>query len=130
MGDNAITLVFRVLEAPTGADRENLAAFARAHDVHVLLQTGGPGTIVPLEQQDSIPPLWYALPNYDLKLVFGPLDFIQVNQDMNRLMVDRALQLAQPSPSVISIPSSGSPGLRSKLSDQAAARSGWIAIRE
>jgi 23S rRNA (uracil1939-C5)-methyltransferase len=38
-------------------------------------------------------PLWYALPEFDLRLEFGPLDFVQVNQDINRRMIAQALTL-------------------------------------
>ena len=97
MGDNAISLVFRVLQEPEAEDRQKLIDFAATHDVQVWLQTGGPNTVRPL--LDEVPEsLWYELPEFDLRLNFGPLDFIQVNQDMNRLMVAQAMQLAAPQP--------------------------------
>lgn len=96
MGDTAICLIFRVLETPGDADRKLLRDFAEQNGVHVWLQTGGPATLAPLDEDSAPLDLSYALPAYDLRLAFGPLDFIQVNQDMNRLMVDQAMQLANP----------------------------------
>jgi 23S rRNA (uracil1939-C5)-methyltransferase len=98
MGDNAISLVFRVLESPTAADQELLRAFADRNEAQIWLQTGGPDSLVPLDGREPPADLWYELPEYDLRLAFGPLDFVQVNQDMNRRMIKQAMQLADPQP--------------------------------
>jgi 23S rRNA (uracil1939-C5)-methyltransferase len=84
-------LVVRVLSAPAAEDRAKLMAFEREHDVRILLQAGRPDQLEPLAGEP--PQLWYELPAYDLKLAFEPADFIQVNGAMNRLLIDRALQL-------------------------------------
>lgn len=91
MGDHATSLVFRVLETPTSADRDALLKFADTHSVDIWLQTGGPRTLAPLSSEYPPAALTYALPEFDVELTFGPLDFIQVNQDMNRLMLNQAL---------------------------------------
>jgi 23S rRNA (uracil1939-C5)-methyltransferase len=96
MGDNAIALVFRVLSPPSKRDNESLRAFGNEHGVQVLLQPGGPATVAPLDPGIAAEQLCYELPDFNVSLVFGPLDFIQVNQDMNRLMVAKAVELAQP----------------------------------
>jgi 23S rRNA (uracil1939-C5)-methyltransferase len=98
MGDDAIALVFRILSPLSKRDRELLRAFGNEHRVQVLLQPGGPGTVAPLEADTPAADLHYELPDFGLSLVFGPLDFIQVNQDMNRRMVAKALELARPQP--------------------------------
>jgi len=98
MGDNAISLVFRVLDAPNDNDRELLRAFGEKNTAQIWLQTGGPGTLVPLDSEKLPDDLWYELPEYDLRLAFGPLDFIQVNQDLNRRMISQAIKLANPQP--------------------------------
>ena len=36
------------------------------------------------------------MPEFDLTLEYGPLDFVQVNQDMNRRMLTQAMGLLQP----------------------------------
>jgi 23S rRNA (uracil1939-C5)-methyltransferase len=44
------------------------------------------------------PPLTYRLPEFDLTLPFRPTEFTQVNQDMNRVLVRRAMRLLDPQP--------------------------------
>ena len=108
-GDEAAALVFRVMEAPSPADLESLARFGRAHDVQIYLQPGGLDTIRPLEGaaspgatlaplEGAAPPLAYSVDAGRIRLEFGPSDFIQVNGDVNRALVDRALELLEPGP--------------------------------
>jgi 23S rRNA (uracil1939-C5)-methyltransferase len=42
--------------------------------------------------------LHYGLPRFGLRIHFEPTDFTQVNLELNRLMVDRALELLDPQP--------------------------------
>ncbi|MCC6209552.1 MAG: methyltransferase domain-containing protein, partial [Burkholderiales bacterium] len=42
--------------------------------------------------------LWYALPEFGLRIRFKPTDFTQVNPSVNRLLVSRALRLLDPRP--------------------------------
>jgi len=42
------------------------------------------------------PPLTYRLPEFDLELEFGAMDFVQVNAQVNRHMVSRAVELLAP----------------------------------
>jgi 23S rRNA (uracil1939-C5)-methyltransferase len=93
LGDAGISLVIRVLDPPTAADTTLLAEFGAAHNVGIWLQSGGPQTLAPLDPGKPPEQLWYELPEAGVRLEFGPLDFIQVNQDMNRLMIARALEL-------------------------------------
>lgn len=92
VADSATALVFRVLDAPDSADREQLAAFAARFDVQVWLQPGGLGSLVPLAPADPVP-LSYDLPAFDVTIRFEPVDFVQVNGEINRLMVERAIAL-------------------------------------
>jgi 23S rRNA (uracil1939-C5)-methyltransferase len=94
VADNATALVFRVLAEPTTADREQLAAFALAHQVQVFLQPGDYTTVEPLVP--GYLPLHYALPGFAVDIEFLPADFIQVNGDLNRRMVHLAIELLQP----------------------------------
>lgn len=94
--DNAVGLVFRVLDAPSDADLELLRRFGREHDVQIYLQPGGYDTVAPLDA-DAVP-LEYRLPAFDITLRFQPTDFVQVNGVLNALMVERALDLLAPGP--------------------------------
>jgi 23S rRNA (uracil1939-C5)-methyltransferase len=91
-GDDSLALIFRVLAEPTAADRALLQHFADEHRATIWLQTGGPQTVQTLQGGEPAP-LYYDLPDFDLRLNFGPLDFIQVNQDMNRRMIGQAMDL-------------------------------------
>ncbi|MEO6081072.1 MAG: 23S rRNA (uracil(1939)-C(5))-methyltransferase RlmD [Steroidobacteraceae bacterium] len=92
-GDGTTVLVMRVLSTLSEADRQLLRNFESEHDVRWLLQSGRPDNLEAL--QDPAPALSYELPAYGLKLAFEPADFIQVNGDMNRRLIDRVLQLLE-----------------------------------
>jgi len=96
-GDHMCALVFRHLDPLDPADLSKLGAFARDNDVGVLLQSGGPESIRPLEPEKV--QLDYALPEYGITLDFGPSDFVQINSQLNRAMVHQALELLHPEPS-------------------------------
>jgi 23S rRNA (uracil1939-C5)-methyltransferase len=96
MGDEACILVFRVLASPSAADADRLRAFGRAHEVAVYLQEGGLDSIRPLDPPGVT--LTYALPDFGVVLEFRPGDFTQVNFEVNRLMVARAIELLRPQP--------------------------------
>ena len=91
VADNAVALVFRVLDAPTDEDVAVLTAFAREQGVRVYLQPGGPDTVQLLWPQQSS--LSYHLPALDVEIRFRPTDFTQVNTAINEQMIERVLQL-------------------------------------
>jgi 23S rRNA (uracil1939-C5)-methyltransferase len=91
VGDGQGALVFRHLVELGSADRERLAAFGRAHGLYIYLQPGGIDSVVALEPADAT--LSFTLPAYDVSLAFRPLDFIQVNGDVNARMIDHAIDL-------------------------------------
>ncbi len=95
VADTAIALVFRVLDSPTAADREQLERFARTHTVQVWLQPGGLDSIQRLAPA-AAPPLSYELPAFGVRMFFEPVDFIQVNAAVNEKMVQRAVELLAP----------------------------------
>lgn len=93
-GDEQCALVFRTMEDLSEKDTEALRQFARQHEVAILLQPKGPHSIHALEPASVA--LGYSLPEFDLRLEFGPSDFTQVNGGLNRLMLQRAMELLQP----------------------------------
>ncbi len=97
IADDAVALVFRVLDSPTAADCEQLQAFSMTHAVQVWLQPRGLDSIAPLAPATP-PPLSYGLPGFDISMRFEPVDFIQVNAAVNEKMVQRAVELLAPSP--------------------------------
>jgi 23S rRNA (uracil1939-C5)-methyltransferase len=96
-GEALVVLVVRVLDSPGEADLERLRRFAERHEVQLWLQPGGPESAQPFWPQES-PGLHYTLPEYGLRIAFGPTDFTQVNFAVNRLLVKRALSLLEPRP--------------------------------
>jgi 23S rRNA (uracil1939-C5)-methyltransferase len=93
-GDAAAALVFRVLEAPGPEDIEKIAAFGARQDLQIFLQSGGLDTVQPLAQ--DYPPLTYAVDGGRVTIEFAPVDFIQINREINSSMVAAALELLAP----------------------------------
>ncbi|MFN7088156.1 MAG: 23S rRNA (uracil(1939)-C(5))-methyltransferase RlmD [Burkholderiales bacterium] len=96
LGDAADVLVLRVLEAPNAGDAALLREFADGHAVQLYLQPGGPDSAYPFHPAAG--DLYYTLPEFDLKIRFSPTEFTQVNHDINRVLVRRALALLAPRP--------------------------------
>ena len=84
-----VTLVFRVMQAPTADDRAVLKAFGEQHGFEIHLQTGGYDTIMPLSGEAT--PLRLSPDGSDLSLEFRPTDFVQVNDAVNQQMVRQAM---------------------------------------
>ena len=97
VGDHVDVLVLRILQALSPADEAAIKQFADTHQVQFWLQTKGPETIVPFYPLDA-PPLSYSLPEFGVTMPFAPAEFTQVNSEMNRLMVSRAMRLLAPQP--------------------------------
>ena len=95
-GDNVTVLVFRHLDPLSPDDERLFRNFAEQHSIHVWLQPKGPDSAHPLHPADSR--LSYSLPEFGVRLAFGPTDFTQVNQGVNRVLVARALRLLDPRP--------------------------------
>ena len=68
-----------------------LREFARESGIAVLLQAAGPDSICCLEPESL--ELGFEIPAFGLNLVFEPTDFIQINVHMNRMMIDRVVDL-------------------------------------
>ena len=96
-GEHVDVLVLRILQALSPSDEAAIKQFADTHKVQFWLQTKGPETIVPFYPLDA-PPLSYSLPEFGITMPFAPSEFTQVNSEMNRLMVSRAMRLLAPQP--------------------------------
>ena len=97
IGEHVDVLVLRILGEISPSDEAAIKQFADAHKVQFWLQTKGPETAVPFYPLDA-PPLSYSLPEFGITMPFAPTEFTQVNSEMNRLMVSRALRLLAPQP--------------------------------
>ena len=94
VGASVTALVLRVLEPINAADEQHLRDFADAYKVQFWLQPQGPDSVVPFYPLDVS--LDYTLPEFDIRMPFRPTDFTQVNHQINRVLVGRALRLLAP----------------------------------
>jgi 23S rRNA (uracil1939-C5)-methyltransferase len=94
VADNVTALVIRILADLTEADLEILHAFRVQHGVQIYLQREGYDSITPLHNE-SMQPLLYGLPEFNVEFEFLPNDFIQVNGALNQQMVSLALRLLE-----------------------------------
>ena len=95
VGERCTTLVLRILAPLNGNDEKLLRAFADRHEVVFYLQPKGPDSAYRFHPVPG-PRLSYTLPEFGLELEFRPTDFTQVNHDVNRVLVRRALRLLEP----------------------------------
>ncbi len=100
ISDAEVALVFRNLKSLTPEDENKLKAFGKQHNVLIYLQPGNAESVYLLSPESRIlnpeSLLTYTLPDFDLKLQFHPMDFTQVNSEINRKMVKLALELLAP----------------------------------
>lgn len=96
IGDEHTGLVLRNLAPFTADDYSRLRAYAQVNDVVLYEQPGNEETVrlVWPEQAE----LSYRINEQDLELAFRATDFTQVNADINRQMVQRAIELLEPGP--------------------------------
>ncbi len=78
-----------ISEAPAAAAAAGLPPAAGASVTATA--AGDESAAAPAEE-----PLWYALPDFNVRLEFAPTDFIQVNGAMNQALIARAVALLEP----------------------------------
>jgi len=89
-------LVLRILAPLSERDVQELSAFAARHSVDLYTQPAGPASVQRLGTGDRS--LTYALPDFGVTFEFEPTDFVQVNAELNRVLVRRAIAWLQPAP--------------------------------
>lgn len=91
-GDNVCALIIRHLENLSAQDLTLIQEFGQKHVFQIYLQSAGIESIFLLYSpfQEN---LYYLLPQHHLKMEFQPWQFIQINAEVNKAMVDRALEL-------------------------------------
>ena len=98
VAEQSMAMVFRVLDEPNEADKEHLIAFGAANDCRIYLQPGGLDSLQLIEPEGVGAPLYYTLPEFDVRIDFEPIDFVQVNSEINRRMVHFAIEQLNPGP--------------------------------
>lgn len=95
--DQRAALILRNLTKLSTEDEIKVSEFAKAHHLWIYLQPGNADTAYKLYPIDSPQALLsYALTDFNLKLEFHPLDFTQVNSEINRKLVNLAVALVDP----------------------------------
>ncbi|WP_282246902.1 23S rRNA (uracil(1939)-C(5))-methyltransferase RlmD [Stenotrophomonas sp. PS02300] len=95
-GDDAIVLTIRHMLPLSDADKAAWASFGAEHGFAIFLQPGGVESVHPLLPGEV--PLSFRLAPWDVELAFRPLDFIQVNANLNEKMIALALELLDAGP--------------------------------
>ena len=98
VGDDIAALVFRNLNILPEEDCIKLREFGKSTGLHIYLQPNLPEPLKKLWPEDHHDRLAYALPEYALTMHFHPLDFTQVNNEINKLMIKQAVSLMAPEP--------------------------------
>lgn len=96
VGEDVTALVMRNMAPLTQDDEIKLKAFADQYRVQWWLQPKGPDTVYPFYPTDV--QLHYVLPEFGVRMPFKPTDFTQVNHQINRVLVARALRLLEIQP--------------------------------
>ena len=97
VGENTTALIFRHLLQITGGDKERLRQFQNQTGIAIFLQSGGPETVIPLNEESNTG-LSYRLEKYECIINFRPDEFTQVNFEINKLMIDQVMLLLEPGP--------------------------------
>ena len=95
-GEDSVVLVIRHLDPLSADDLDAIEAFAVAHGVGIRLQPGGTDTARPFAGPNR--ELHYRLDDGGIRLSFSPLDFVQVNAEVNRALVRRVVSMLAPAP--------------------------------
>ena len=95
VSDSVAAIVIRHLAPLTSNDRRILADFEAQRPVRFYLQPGGLDSVRSLSGDDG-QNLYYRLDGHDITVEFSPIDFTQVNFELNTLLVDRVIELLEP----------------------------------
>lgn len=99
MGDDDAAIVLRHLKPFSEDDHRKLIAYAKRSELAIYLQPDGVDSVQKLWPEATAARLHYELPVPNptkggdaVSIAFHPSDFTQVNADINRKMVSRALE--------------------------------------
>ncbi len=93
VGDSETALVFRHLENLNDEDLELFQRFGVENNISIYLQPGNEQSVHKIFPSDGNERLIYSLPEFQLEFDFHPMDFIQINQSINRRMIPLAIEL-------------------------------------
>lgn len=94
MGEH-VAMIVRHMQPLIDSDVQQLLDFARPLNWQLYLQPEGYDTVHRIDKSDAPMRLHYELPDFNVRFAFSPLDFTQVNRDINRQMVKLACDLLE-----------------------------------
>lgn len=94
----SLVVTIRLLKPLAEKDTQLLKAFEQTHQCKLYLQLGKDNQLNDLDQNKIDPRLHYEINSVHLRLAFHPLDFIQVNDQVNQQMIQQALSLLKLQP--------------------------------
>jgi 23S rRNA (uracil1939-C5)-methyltransferase len=71
---------------------------AMVNNCRIYLQPGGLDSLELIEPAGEVESLYYTLPEFDIRIEFEPIDFVQVNREINQRMVHFAIEQLNPGP--------------------------------
>jgi 23S rRNA (uracil1939-C5)-methyltransferase len=101
VGEETTALVLRIMAPLSQKDEEIVKAFADEWGIQWWLQPKGPDSVYPFYPAKGEPnykELYYTLPEFGVRMPFKPTDFTQVNHQINRALVHKALGLLEVQP--------------------------------
>ncbi|MGJ9417314.1 23S rRNA (uracil(1939)-C(5))-methyltransferase RlmD [Massilia sp. CMS3.1] len=101
VGEESTALVMRIMAPLSRKDEALLKTFADEWGIQWWLQPQGPDTVAPfypLKGELNYKELYYTLPEFGVRMPFKPTDFTQVNHQINRALVHKALTLLDVQP--------------------------------
>lgn len=91
VGDTSRALVIRHLQALPQKDEDLLRKFGEEQQFDLYLQPKAHPPLIKLWPKDLSHRLRYQSPDHQIEFLFHPLDFTQVNLEINKKMVNQAL---------------------------------------
>lgn len=93
LAQEQVAMIVRHMKPLSHQDVQKLLDFAQSLQWQVYLQPDSYESAHRIDQPDAPMRLHYELPDFDIKFAFSPLDFTQVNHEINRQMVTLACDL-------------------------------------
>ena len=95
LGDDEVALIVRHVKSLIKQDVDKLLDFVKNRHWQLYFLPDQYQRLKRIDNENAIMRLHYALPRYNLELAFSPLDFTQVNAEVNQQMVSQACDLLQ-----------------------------------
>ena len=92
VSDTITAVIIRHLSDLPEHDKQLLIHFAKENNLHLYLQPKGPDSICALHPEKP-ETLFYAIPAHNITMTFKPEQFTQINTEINKKMIDRAIDL-------------------------------------